>query len=230
MKIADENNDHRAGRPADHLEALKKRLKKAKGGYRHTKYEIIAETMRSVIRMRSDAKELLEFVERNNLRSKTTPDKSWIASAAFSFVNHSEKQGWKDARVAEFLVDVKKVPIGKLAKEILRLGGIAKIIERAAKEDPRRPDRRGKDGFNGAAEARDAPIFEKCDDFAGAMETKIAVRISPELVSKIKAINPERRVKLICLRQGKTAVRILKVTAIKPRIDPASDDNDEAWT
>ena len=125
--------------PADKLEKLKLKLSKAKKGFRLTKYDIVEGTMESVIDMRSDTDELKEFVERNDIDPKklNNPNKNWITLAAFTFVS-GEDQGWKCARVAEFLYDFKKVPINQIAEEIRKLGGIEKIVRLAAEEDPRR--------------------------------------------------------------------------------------------
>jgi hypothetical protein len=124
--------------PADKLEELKRRLKKAKKGFRLTKYDIAEETMQSVIDMRSDTDALKEFVERNDIDPKklNNANKSWITLAAFTFVS-GEDLGWKCARVAEFLYDFKKVPVNQIAEKIRRVGGIEKIVRLAAEEDPR---------------------------------------------------------------------------------------------
>jgi hypothetical protein len=138
MKFTDENDNYRAGRPADRLEALKKRFKKARKGFRLEKYDVVEQTMQSVVEMRSDIDELKEFVERNDIDPKKldNTDKKWITLVAFTFVS-GENLGWKCARVAEFLYDFKKVPINQLAEQIRKLGGIEKIVRLAAEEDPR---------------------------------------------------------------------------------------------
>jgi hypothetical protein len=125
--------------PADKLEILGQRLTKAKKGFRRTKYDIYEETMEQVIEMRSDPAALEDFVKRAGINSKKlkSSNASWIAPAAFTFVTHNEQQGWKGARAAEFLHDFMKVPIGELAEQMRKLGGIEKIVNLAAKEDPR---------------------------------------------------------------------------------------------
>jgi hypothetical protein len=212
--------------PADKLEELKRRLNKAKKGFRLEKYDITEETMESVINMRSDTTALKEFVERNDIDPKklTNANRSWITSAAFTFVSNGEEQGWKCARVAEFLYDFKKVPINQLAEQIRKLGGIEKIVRLAAEEDPRQLKNPG--GIKKGSKARSAVKknpFKSAnahkastgDDADGAEDwdgpgddagppggedSQIAVRISPALLAKLLAIKSKRRVKMIGVR------------------------------
>jgi len=212
--------------PADKLEELKLRLKKAKKGFRLTKYDIVEETMESVINMRSDADALKEFIERNDIDPKKLKhaNKSWITLAAFTFVSSGEDQGWKCARVSEFLYDFKKVPINKLAKQIRKLGGIEKIVRLAAEEDPRQLKDPGdsKKGSKDSSAVKKSSLKtadahkESTDDDADGVEdwdaqgdddnppddeeSQIAVRISPALRTKLLAIKSKRRVKLIGVR------------------------------
>jgi hypothetical protein len=96
--------------------------------------------MQNAVKMKSDRVVLKAFVERAGLDPKklNNPNKNWILPAAFTFVTHNEKQGWKGARVVEYLHSVKNVPIKDLAEQIRKLGGIERIVDLAAKEDPRR--------------------------------------------------------------------------------------------
>ena len=79
--------------PADRLEKLKFKLSKAKKGFRLTKYDIVEETMESVIDMRSDTDALKEFVERNGIDPKklNNVNKNWITLAAFTFVSGEDR-------------------------------------------------------------------------------------------------------------------------------------------
>ena len=61
MRFTDENDNYRGGRPADRLEALKKRFKKARKGFRLEKYDVMEETMQSVIEMRSEHRRVEGF-------------------------------------------------------------------------------------------------------------------------------------------------------------------------
>src|SRR5580704_8710735 len=85
--------------PADKLEMLKLKLKKARKGFRLAKYDVVEGTMASVIEMRSDADALKEFVERNDIDPKKlkNANKNWTTVAAFKFVA-GEDLGWKCAR------------------------------------------------------------------------------------------------------------------------------------
>jgi hypothetical protein len=126
--------------PVDELEKLAERRKKATKGYRRALHEIIAETMRNVAIMRSDAAALQEFVGRYKFAPNESGGDAWITSAAFNVVHPVEKEAWKWARVACFLHDFKVVPIESLAEEIHNLGGIAAVVGLAAKQDPRRAE------------------------------------------------------------------------------------------
>jgi hypothetical protein len=130
-------------KPVEKLEALKRRLKEERKSFRLAKYDIFAETMGSVVELRSDDAALKAFVKKADIDPEKIEDtdRSWITTAAFTFVTHNEQQGWKAGRVAEFLHDKKKVPVGQLAEAIREGGGIEKIVRVAAEEDPRRPKR-----------------------------------------------------------------------------------------
>jgi hypothetical protein len=211
--------------PADKLEKLKHKLSKAKKGFRLTKYDIVEGTMESVIDMRSDTDALKEFVQRNGIEPKklNSANKSWITLAAFTFVS-GEDLGWKCARVAEFLYDVKKVPINQIAERIRKLGGIEKIVRLAAEENPRQlkdPGGIKKGGKASSAVKKKSLKFAKArkestgddadgaddwdalgdvDDAPGGEDSQIAVRINPALRTKLLAIEVKRRVKVIGVR------------------------------
>jgi hypothetical protein len=211
--------------PADRLEKLKFKLSKAKKGFRLTKYDIVEETMESVIDMRSDTDALKEFVERNGIDPKklNNVNKNWITLAAFTFVS-GEDLGWKCARVAEFLYGIKKVPINQIAEQIRKLGGIEKIVRLAAEKDPRQlkdPGGIKKGGKASSAVKKKLLKFAKArkestgddadgavdwdapadvDDLPGGEDSQIAVRISPALRTKLLAIKVKRRVKVIGVR------------------------------
>ena len=216
---------HVENSPADKLEKLKHKLSNAKKGFRLTKYDIVEGVMQSVIDMRSDADALKEFIQRNGIGPKklNNPDKSWITVAAFTFVS-GEELGWKCARVAEFLYDIKKVPIDQIAEQIRKLGGIEKIVRLAAEENPRQLKdpvgiKKGRKASSAVkkkllkfAKARkestgddadgvddwDAP--GDVDDPPGGKDSQIAVRISPALRTKLLTIKKKRRVKVIGVR------------------------------
>lgn len=212
--------------PVDKLEDLGRRLKKARKGFRQTKYDIYQETMENAVKMKSDGAALKAFVKRAGIDPKKlkSPNTSWITPAAFTFVTHNEQQGWKGARVAEFLIDFKKVPISKLSEHMRKLGGIEKIVKFAAKEDPRQIKHPGhikkggkalsvakKNPFKSAKahkESADADV-ERTEDWdtpgddadqAGSEHSQIAIRISPALRAKLLAIESKRRVEMIGVR------------------------------
>jgi hypothetical protein len=208
--------------PADRLEELKLRFKKAKKGYRLTKYDIAEETMQSVIEMRSDTGALKEFVERNDIDPKklNNPNKNWITLAAFTFVS-GEDQGWKCARIAEFLYDFKKVPINQLAEQIQKLGGIEKIVRLAAEKDPRQlkdpggiKEKGGKVGKGPRRPVKAASADEHIsgadqdddpDDKAGSStleEGTMVVSISGDLRAKLEEVAKGEPVKLVGTRSG----------------------------
>jgi hypothetical protein len=208
MKCADDN--YRAGRPADRLEALKKRLKKARKGFRLEKYDVAEEVMQSVIEMRSDIDALKEFVERNGLDPKklNNTNKNWITLAAFTFVS-GENLAWKCARVAEFLYDFKKVPINQLADQIRKLGGIEKIVRIAAKEDPRQlkgPRGIKKGGKTGLGKKPDEYVSSKDpnDEPDPSMLKKgsALIRIDANLIADLKKVAVDEAAKLIGTRRG----------------------------
>lgn len=213
--------------PADKLKELKQKLKEARKGYRVAKYETLQETMENVVEMRSSRVALAEFVNDAGIVSKNLKklDANWIASAAFTFVIGKEQEGWKAARVAEFLHGFKGVPIEELAEQMRKLGGIEKIMKLAAKEDPRRVKPLG--GVKKGGKARHAdkknpfksakvrkeevdevdemedwgtPIPDNNDDHDEGDHSRMTVRISPALRAKLIAIEKDRRVKLISVR------------------------------
>jgi hypothetical protein len=113
-----------------------------------------------------------------------------------------------------------------------KLGGVEKIVRLAAKEDPLRAKEQRKEESTPAA--KKGPPGN--DDLSDRGHPKVAVRSSSKLVAKIAAIKPDSRVKLICIREGKTALRLVKVTPLRPRLDPANvvdggghEDESDAW-
>jgi hypothetical protein len=209
--------------PADKLEELKLRLKKARKGFRLKKYDVAEETMQSVIEMRSDIDALKEFVERNDIDAKklNNTNKNWITLAAFAFVS-GENLGWKCARVAEFLYDFKKVPINHLAEQIRKLGGIEKIVRLAAEEDPRQlkgPCGIKKAGKSGLGKGPHRPLKaastdedvsgkdsnDEPDDEADSSTLKkgtMLIRIDADLIAELKKVAVEEPAKLIGTRTG----------------------------
>jgi hypothetical protein len=217
MAFTHEKDNYRAGRPADRLDALKKRFAKAKKGFRLEKYDVAEETMQSVIDMRSDIDALREFVERNDLDPKklNNTKKTWITLAAFTLVS-GENLGWKCARVAEFLYDFKKVPINQLADQIRKLGGIEKVVRLAAKEDPRQPKGPG-DIRNGGklregleATTTDEYVAGKAlnDEADDVLDSSIPkkgsalIRIDADRIADLKRVAVDEPAKLIGTRTG----------------------------
>jgi hypothetical protein len=189
----------------------RRRLKKATVGYRHDKYGIFQDTMASVVAMRSDSKELKKFLECASIEGKKVngAKKTWITEAAFSFVCRNEKQGWKAARVMEFLHDVKKVPIDELADQMKKLGGIERIVRMAAKEDPRKPS--GEEDDNTSSnEDHETSSNEDYDDAwdeptdgeseEGKNYSQVVIRMNSTSLAKLRSTKADRRVKLIGVR------------------------------
>jgi hypothetical protein len=199
--------------PADKLDKLKLKFKEATKGFRLTKYDVVQETLESVIEMKSDTDALKEFVERNDIDPKIP--KNAITLAAFTFVS-GKNLGWKCVRVAEFLYDFKKVPINKLAEQIRKLGGIEKIVKLAAEEDPRQvkdpggvKKKRGKWGKapRGPLKAASADADQDDDpndegDSSTLEEGTMVVGINADLSAKLEEAAEGERVKLIVMRSG----------------------------
>jgi ribosomal protein S7 len=70
------------------LKKLKRRYKAAKKGYRASQYEILAEAMAEVVRLRADEEELEVFIRTAEVERPAveTRRRSWITFAAVSFV------------------------------------------------------------------------------------------------------------------------------------------------
>jgi hypothetical protein len=203
-------------RPVNELEKLKWQFQEQLNGYRQAKYQIYASTMAEVVKLRADEDELAAFLATADIeRPEIEPqNKNWITLAAVSFVTHNKQLAWKGARVLDYLYDIKKVPLNKLASKIRKLGGIEKIVKIAAEKDPRRkaeseagretekPSRQKKKNRLGRlgrfkAETPDLPQYSSED-------SEIVISISPELRKKLDAMNTEQRVKLICARSDKS--------------------------
>src|ERR1700733_3487179 len=99
--------------PINQLEILRKKRRKARIGFRREEYQIMQDTMRVGMTLRSKHEALEQFVKRNGINpvKLRKADRNWIATAVFTFVDQCEKQGFKEARVASFLVDKKGVAI-----------------------------------------------------------------------------------------------------------------------
>jgi hypothetical protein len=174
--------------------------------------------MENVLELRSTRAALKEFVEDAGIDSKKLKkmDTNWIASAAFTFVIGNEQEGWKAARVAEFLYGFKEVPIKDLAEQMRKLGGIEKIVRLAAKEDPRRPPpssgtKAGSARQKHAKVTKDeAPESDPDDDWEEPADDdasksdhdrpEVMVRLTSALLTKLRATRPGRRVKLVGVR------------------------------
>jgi hypothetical protein len=62
---------------------------------------------------------------------------------------NAKKLAWKRARVVEHLHDFHGVPVGKIAAEIRKLGGVEAVVRLAAEEDPLRPKSKSDAGKGG---------------------------------------------------------------------------------
>lgn len=204
-------------KPADFLEQCRQRLENAKGGFRRTKYAVFQDTMEAAIKMMADKNALDEFVTRNSIDRQKFEKKGvrWIVLCAFAFVTDSPGQGWKAARIAAFLYYTRKIPIGRLARQMKKLGGIEELLKLAAQEDPKRskrteirptaasakaaPPLKGKmtAGSSGKiARPRMITNVEPVDEEL----TSITVQVTPAQAKGIRSTSLGDEVKLICKR------------------------------
>jgi hypothetical protein len=183
----------------------------------------------------------------------TNKSPSRLAKAVMVYVTDAKSQNakklaWKRARAVEHLHDFHGVPVGNIAAEILKRGGVEAVVRLAAEEDPIRPSKRdaeneggtkiGKAGFGkgprtqiNAASADDHVSGEDSNDEpddkpdpSSLEEGTMRVAISDHLRAKLEAVAKGQSVMLIGMRtddwEEPLLFQVEKVVAVvkKPKL------------
>ena len=159
----------------------------------------------------------------------TNKSPSWLAKAVMVYVTdakseNAKKLAWKRARVVEHLHDFHGVPVGKIAAEIRKRGGVEAIARLAAEEDPLRPKSKSDAKKKGGTSARSGkgprrPLTaasadehisgedsnDEPDDEPGSStleEGTLLVRMNADLIAELKEVAVGEPVELIGKRTG----------------------------
>lgn len=209
------------------LQRLRREYDKERKDYHHRQYDILADTMATVVELRSDESAVKAFLKLSGKKSPPVKSKKvedWLTAAVVTYVTAAKsenavKLAWKRARVLDYLYDVHAISTEKIADEIRSRGGIEAIAKEAMKENPRRPKAQNEKAASAANKSpfksTNAHRESASDDTNGAEDwdalsnkghqrggehSQIAVHISAALRAKLLAVKSTRRVRMIGVR------------------------------
>jgi hypothetical protein len=189
--------------------------------YRGGIYEIMGRTMPIVVQLRNDKAALRNFTRIAKIAPKLIGNlnsPAWITNAVMSFVmkvksKNTRKLAWKRARALDYLYDIKKTPLAKIAKALKKAGGVEKIVRLAGKKNPRRP--------NNAISEEDPKINSSPGNSPSDATSCIFVKIKGPDLKKVTGLSPNKKVRLIGKRLQKSSsgpmLTITKVVVLKAK-------------
>jgi hypothetical protein len=235
------------------LESIRRKLKKARGGYYEEVYSEMASALPIALLLRSNKRLKRKFLSEVESKRGSGGVPINIVTEVMVYVMDASsesrrKLAWRRGRVIEFLHD-QGVKIGKVAAEIKARGGISAVLKQATEKDPRR-EKVPADAKNVAKKSKPLVVKtrdEEDRDTSGSDESDVTPArsaegsrrndgqvIMPVLITlsdrdMLFDLPVKSRVKIYATRgsQKQAKIEVSNVKKLKP--DVSKPEEDDTW-